>query len=69
MEIKLTEYQKELIEQTLIQKQSAEKATEELLGMIFATAKITPPTTKIAYNAGVVSWEDAPLELTPTLEG
>jgi len=71
MEIKLTDYQKALVEQTLLQKQSAEKAQEELMSMIFAAnGKALPkPPVAISYNNGIVSWEESPVELTPTIEG
>lgn len=67
MEIKLSDYQKVLMERVILAKQDIEKQQEELLNMIFANAKQDRPKTPINYNNGVLSWEV--LKVDESLEG
>lgn len=57
-QIKLTQYQRNLLEDSLRVKQGAEAAQEELLTMIFAVNKVSRPNTQVQYNDGAITWVD-----------
>lgn len=57
-QIKLTQYQRNLLEDSLRVKQGAEAAQEELLTMIFAANKVSRPNVQVQYNDGAITWAD-----------
>lgn len=60
MEIKLTDFQRAILEQSLLDKQVAERKQEELLDMVFAYNKVQRPLVQISYNDGKLSWTETP---------
>lgn len=67
MEITLTDYQRNQLEQALVAKQNAEKIQEELLEMIFSYNKVQRPSTPVNYKDGKLSWTSVVTPVTDEL--